>query len=260
MPAFSARPRRHRSAPSAPSCSASLGAPADVSLAAACNRKHRRDLRHVVRDRVRRQPVFVFHGADAAADGCWPRARTRSIFPASAVMTLVIVAYIVFGCFLEGIGMLLITVPVFLPLIKQFGYDPVWFGIIVVIVVEVGLIHPPVGLNLFVIQAQCAGHEDHGSIYRGIVPFLFAPLILIVLMFLFPAARAVAAEGVVRVTGHDRTSTSSSLPADRGPTDWRRTDPSPTPSGAADCRGARAAARNSRAPRPSSGRARRTTR
>src|SRR6476661_2039825 len=71
-----------------------------------------------------------------------------------AVMTLVIAAYIAFGCFLEGIGMVLITVPVFLPLVKQFGYDPVWFGVIVVIVVEVGLIHPPVGLNLFVIQAH----------------------------------------------------------------------------------------------------------
>jgi TRAP-type C4-dicarboxylate transport system permease large subunit len=81
--------------------------------------------------------------------------------------------------------MLLITVPVFLPLIKQFGYDPVWFGIIVVIVVEVGLIHPPMGLNLFVIQAN-APDMKIGSIYRGIVPFLIAPFILLVLMFLFP--------------------------------------------------------------------------
>jgi C4-dicarboxylate transporter, DctM subunit len=103
-----------------------------------------------------------------------------------AVMTLVIAAYIAFGCFLEGIGMVLITVPVFLPLVKQFGYDPVWFGVIVVIVVEVGLIHPPVGLNLFVIQAH-APDIKITSIYRGIVPFLLAPLILIILMFLFPS-------------------------------------------------------------------------
>ena len=102
-----------------------------------------------------------------------------------AVMTLVIAAYIAFGCFLEGIGMVLITVPVFLPLVKQFGYDPVWFGVIVVIVVEVGLIHPPVGLNLFVIQAH-APDIKITTIYRGIVPFLIAPLVLIVLMFLFP--------------------------------------------------------------------------
>lgn len=102
-----------------------------------------------------------------------------------AVMTLVIAAYIAFGCFLEGIGMVLITVPVFLPLVTQFGYDPVWFGVIVVIVVEVGLIHPPVGLNLFVIQAH-APDIKITTIYRGIVPFLIAPLVLIVLMFLFP--------------------------------------------------------------------------
>jgi tripartite ATP-independent transporter DctM subunit len=102
-----------------------------------------------------------------------------------AVVVLVIVTYIVLGCFLEGIGMVLITVPVFLPLVKQFGYDPIWFGVILVIVVEVGLIHPPVGMNLFVIQAQ-APDIKITAIYRGIIPFLLAPLVLIVLMFLFP--------------------------------------------------------------------------
>ena len=100
-------------------------------------------------------------------------------------MIIIMLGYIVLGCFLEGIGMVLITVPVFLPLVKQFGYDPIWFGVILVIVVEVGLIHPPVGMNLFVIQAQ-APDLRITSIYRGIVPFLFAPLVLIVLMFFFP--------------------------------------------------------------------------
>ena len=101
------------------------------------------------------------------------------------VMIFIIVGYIILGCFLEAIGMILITVPVFQPLIKTFGYDPIWFAIIVVIMVEVGLIHPPVGMNLFVIQAQ-APDVKIASIYRGIVPFLLAPLVLIVLMFLFP--------------------------------------------------------------------------
>jgi TRAP-type C4-dicarboxylate transport system permease large subunit len=91
----------------------------------------------------------------------------------------------VLGCFLEGIGMVLITVPVFLPLVTKFGYDPIWFGVILVIVVEVGLIHPPVGMNLFVIQAQ-APDIKITSIYRGIIPFLIAPPLLILLLFLFP--------------------------------------------------------------------------
>jgi C4-dicarboxylate transporter DctM subunit len=105
---------------------------------------------------------------------------------APAVMIMIVLAYIVMGCFLEGIGMVLITVPVFLPLVVKFGYDPIWFSILVVIVVEVGLIHPPVGMNLFVIQAQ-APDVKITSIYRGIVPFLIAPLVLIIFLFLFPS-------------------------------------------------------------------------
>jgi C4-dicarboxylate transporter DctM subunit len=102
-----------------------------------------------------------------------------------AVMLIIILGYIILGCFLEGIGMVLITVPVFQPLVVSYGYDPIWFSIIVVIMVEVGLIHPPVGMNLFVIQAQ-APDVRITSIYRGVVPFLIAPLILIAMLFLFP--------------------------------------------------------------------------
>ncbi|HVY56731.1 MAG TPA: TRAP transporter large permease, partial [Xanthobacteraceae bacterium] len=102
-----------------------------------------------------------------------------------AVMALIVVAYVIMGCFLEGIGMVLITVPVFLPLVTQFGYDPIWFSIIVVIVVELGLIHPPIGMNLFVIQAQ-APDVKITSIYRGILPFLIAPFALIAILFFFP--------------------------------------------------------------------------
>lgn len=104
---------------------------------------------------------------------------------APVVMVMIVLAYIVMGCFLEGIGMVLITVPVFLPLVVKFGYDPIWFSILVVIVVEVGLIHPPVGMNLFVIQAQ-APDVRITSIYRGTFPFLIAPLLLIIILFLFP--------------------------------------------------------------------------
>jgi TRAP-type C4-dicarboxylate transport system permease large subunit len=102
-----------------------------------------------------------------------------------AVMLIIIVAYVIIGCFLEGIGMVLITVPVFLPLVMKFGYDPIWFSIIVVIVVELGLIHPPVGMNLFVIQAQ-APDVKLTAIYRGIMPFLIAPFLLIALLLAFP--------------------------------------------------------------------------
>jgi len=129
--------------------------------------------------------LFSFFIVQTQLPGLLAEGAHAANLPGPAVMTLIVIAYIIFGCFLEAIGMLLITVPVFLPLVKQFGYDPVWFGVIVVIVAEVGLIHPPVGLNLFVIQAH-APDIKITTIYRGIVPFLFAPLLLIVLMFLFP--------------------------------------------------------------------------
>jgi tripartite ATP-independent transporter DctM subunit len=112
------------------------------------------------------------------------QARTLAL-PGPLVLLFVVVAYIVMGCFLEAIGMILITVPVFLPLITSYGYDSVWFAIIVVIVVEVGLIHPPVGMNLFVVQAQAPDIKTI-TIYRGIVPFLAAPLVLIMLLFFLP--------------------------------------------------------------------------
>jgi tripartite ATP-independent transporter DctM subunit len=102
-----------------------------------------------------------------------------------AVLTLIIVIYLMMGCFLEGIGMVLITVPVFLPVVTGFGYDPIWFGVIVVIVVELGLMTPPVGMNLFIIQAQVPD-VPIVRLYRGIVPFLVAPLLLIVLLFALP--------------------------------------------------------------------------
>ena len=95
------------------------------------------------------------------------------------------VFYIVLGCFMDGLGMILITVPVFLPLVVASGFDPIWFGVMLVIVIELGLIHPPVGMNIFIIQAQ-APEIPVLKIYKGILPFLVAPLLMLVLLVAFP--------------------------------------------------------------------------
>lgn len=102
------------------------------------------------------------------------------------VMLMIIVIYIVLGCFLEGLGMVLITVPVFLPIVVGYGFDPIWFGVLVAVLVELGLITPPVGMNLFIIKAQVPDLKMK-ELYVGIIPFLLAPVILIALMFLLPA-------------------------------------------------------------------------
>ena len=93
--------------------------------------------------------------------------------------------YIVLGCFLDGIGMILVTVPIFFPLVIENGFDPVWFGVMLVVVIEIGLIHPPLGMNLFVIRAQVADISLK-AIYLGILPFLVAQGLLIVLLLFFP--------------------------------------------------------------------------
>lgn len=103
----------------------------------------------------------------------------------STLMLLMMIFYIILGCFLEAFGMLLITVPVFLPVVVQSGFDPVWFGVMLVIVIELGLIHPPVGMNIFVMQAQLPDVPIM-KLYTGILPFLPAPMILLVLLIVFP--------------------------------------------------------------------------
>ena len=102
-----------------------------------------------------------------------------------AVILMILVFYVILGCVLDSVAIILVTVPVFLPVVTSFGYDTVWYGILMVVVVEVGLITPPVGLNIFVIQAQLPDIQL-GTVFKGIAPFLVANAILIALLLLFP--------------------------------------------------------------------------
>jgi tripartite ATP-independent transporter DctM subunit len=106
--------------------------------------------------------------------------------PPWAVIMILVGVYVMLGCFLDSLSMIVVTVPVFLPLIQALGYDPVWFGILVVVVVEMGLITPPVGMNIFVIRAQLPD-IPLATLFSGIGPFLMADLALIVLLLMFPS-------------------------------------------------------------------------
>ena len=105
--------------------------------------------------------------------------------PAFAVLMVIIVVYIVLGTFMEGFAMMVLTVPIVLPIITTLGYDPIWFGIIMVLVLEMGLISPPVGLNVFVVKGV-ASHVPLGQIDRGILPFWLAMAVCVVLLVAFP--------------------------------------------------------------------------
>jgi tripartite ATP-independent transporter DctM subunit len=101
------------------------------------------------------------------------------------VLFSVILLYIVLGMFMDGIGMLLLTLPVVFPLMVKLGFDPIWFGIIAVKMVEVGLLTPPVGLNCYVV-AGVRPDIPLQQIFRGVWPFVVADLICVLIFILFP--------------------------------------------------------------------------
>jgi len=101
------------------------------------------------------------------------------------VMMMIMFVYLILGCVMDGIAMILITVPIFFPLISALGFDPIWFGIIIVILAEASLITPPVGMNVFVIKGV-AGNVPMYTIFKGIIPFLIVDVLLLVLLFVWP--------------------------------------------------------------------------
>jgi C4-dicarboxylate transporter, DctM subunit len=102
------------------------------------------------------------------------------------VIVAIVLLYLLLGTFLEEVSTLLITVPVLLPLVKTIGYDPVWFGVFVTVMSTVGLISPPVGLTVFVVQSQNPDIPLQ-KIFRGVMPFLYADIVLLMALVLFPA-------------------------------------------------------------------------
>lgn len=93
--------------------------------------------------------------------------------------------YLLLGCVMESLGMMLLTIPVFFPVVRSLGIDPIWFGIIVVICVELGLITPPVGMNLFVVK-RIVGDIDIVTLYRGILPFVTVSILVLSIVIVVP--------------------------------------------------------------------------
>jgi C4-dicarboxylate transporter DctM subunit len=102
-----------------------------------------------------------------------------------AVILMILLVYVVLGCVFESLSMLLLTVPIFFPLVTSLGFDPVWFGIVVVVVVEISLITPPVGLNVFILKGVVEGVTT-GTIFRGVTPFWVADIIRLALIVALP--------------------------------------------------------------------------
>src|SRR5439155_21163698 len=89
------------------------------------------------------------------------------------------------GCLMDAMAMIILTVPIIFPVIMHLGFDPIWFGIIIVMTVELGLIHPPVGRNVFVIKSVVKD-VSFATILRGVIPFVLTDLVRLVILIAFP--------------------------------------------------------------------------
>ncbi|WP_221797214.1 TRAP transporter large permease [Oceanobacter mangrovi] len=105
--------------------------------------------------------------------------------PPYAVLFMVLALFVVMGCVMDSLAMLLLTIPVVLPVILDAGFDPVWFGIVAVITVEVGLITPPVGINVFVIKSMLPD-VPVVRIFKGVLPFVLSDIVRLILLVMFP--------------------------------------------------------------------------
>lgn len=105
--------------------------------------------------------------------------------PKGLILFGIILVYVILGCVMEVYSIMILTLPIFFPIVQILGFDPIWFGVIMVIVLEVGLITPPIGLNVFVLKGSAQGIPVE-TIFKGIWPFFICAIIAMILISIFP--------------------------------------------------------------------------
>ncbi|MBX3551296.1 MAG: TRAP transporter permease [Pseudolabrys sp.] len=101
------------------------------------------------------------------------------------VLALIMLMYLFLGCLMDAMAMIILTIPIIFPVMMHLGFDPIWFGIIIVMTVELGLIHPPVGMIVFVIKSVI-DDVSFATIFKGVLPFIVTDLIRLVILIAFP--------------------------------------------------------------------------
>jgi C4-dicarboxylate transporter DctM subunit len=101
------------------------------------------------------------------------------------ILAIIMVMYLVLGCLMDAMAMIILTIPIIFPLITSLGFDPIWFGVIIVMTVELGLIHPPVGMNVFVIKSVVKD-VSFSTIFAGVIPFVVTDIIRLIILIAFP--------------------------------------------------------------------------
>jgi tripartite ATP-independent transporter DctM subunit len=101
------------------------------------------------------------------------------------ILVLIMLMYLILGCLMDALAMIILTIPIIFPVMMHLGFDPIWFGIIIVMTVELGLIHPPVGMIVFVIKSVI-DDVSFSTIFKGVLPFIVTDLIRLVILIAFP--------------------------------------------------------------------------
>ena len=100
-------------------------------------------------------------------------------------MSMIITAYLIGGCVIDALALIMLTVPIFYPVVTAMGYNPIWFGVVIVLVTQIGVITPPVGVNVYVVSGV-ARDIPLQVIFRGVIPLLLALVVGTLLMLPFP--------------------------------------------------------------------------
>jgi C4-dicarboxylate transporter DctM subunit len=105
--------------------------------------------------------------------------------PPLTILLIIFFVYFLGGCFMDALSFLIITIPIFLPVVKSLGYDPIWFGVVMVVLLETGAVTPPVGMNVYVIKG-IATDVPLETIFKGILPFVLMMVVCIAILIIFP--------------------------------------------------------------------------
>ncbi|WP_305074939.1 TRAP transporter large permease [Propionivibrio sp.] len=178
-----------------PTEAAALGVFGALILAAIFKRLNLRMLREVMEGTMRSTAMIMlivvaasFLNFVMAATGV-TTALTESIsglgLSPGWMLLVVVIFYVVLGCFMETLSMMIVTIPIVAPIMVGLGYDPIWLGIVIVVLVETALITPPVGMNLFVVQSLRKGGSMN-AVILGSLPFVFALFAMVALLAFFP--------------------------------------------------------------------------
>jgi TRAP-type C4-dicarboxylate transport system permease large subunit len=105
--------------------------------------------------------------------------------PKHAIMMVIVLVYLFGGCFMDALAMIMLTIPIFFPVSEALGFDPIWFGVVIVLISEMGVITPPVGVNVYVVYGV-AKDVPLEVIFKGVLPMVLALLVCNIILLFFP--------------------------------------------------------------------------